>query len=80
MSGQETEPGHPAAGGVATAPMVDVRDVTRTYGSGPTSTAALRGVTFSIGEGEPFYCKNTSLFTLPITLHTSYLLYKACNS
>ncbi len=51
MSGQETEPGHPAAGGVATAPMVDVRDVTRTYGSGPTATAALRGVTFSIGEG-----------------------------
>src|SRR6202142_2602843 len=31
--------------------MVDVRDVTRTYGSGPTATAALRGVTFSIGEG-----------------------------
>ena len=51
MSEQETEPSHPAAGGVATAPMVDVRDVTRTYGSGPTSTAALRGVTFSIGEG-----------------------------
>jgi putative ABC transport system ATP-binding protein len=35
-----------AAGG-----MVEVRDVTRTYGSGPTATAALRGVTFSIGEG-----------------------------
>jgi len=31
--------------------MVDVRDVTRTYGSGPTATAALRGVTFSIGDG-----------------------------
>jgi putative ABC transport system ATP-binding protein len=31
--------------------MVDVRDVTRTYGSGPTATAALRGVTFSIPEG-----------------------------
>ena len=34
MSGQETEPDHPVAGGVATAPMVDVREVTRTYGSG----------------------------------------------
>src|ERR1700678_356666 len=33
--------------------MVDVRDVTRTYGSGPTPTAPLRGVTFSIGEGRP---------------------------
>jgi putative ABC transport system ATP-binding protein len=32
--------------------MVDVRDVTRTYGSGPTATAALRGVSFSIGEGQ----------------------------
>jgi putative ABC transport system ATP-binding protein len=32
--------------------MVDVRDVTRTYGSGPTATAALRGVTFTIGEGQ----------------------------
>src|ERR1700727_2030340 len=32
--------------------MVDVRDVPRTYGSGPTATAALRGVTFSIGEGK----------------------------
>jgi putative ABC transport system ATP-binding protein len=32
--------------------MVDVRDVTRTYGAGPTATAALRGVTFSIGEGQ----------------------------
>ena len=32
--------------------MVEVRDVTRTYGSGPTATAALRGVTFSIGEGQ----------------------------
>ncbi len=31
--------------------MVDVRDVTRTYGSGATATAALRGVTFSIGAG-----------------------------
>ena len=32
--------------------MVDVRAVTRTYGSGATATAALRGVTFSIGEGK----------------------------
>jgi putative ABC transport system ATP-binding protein len=32
--------------------MVDVRDVTRTYGSGPTATAALRGITFTIGEGQ----------------------------
>jgi len=32
--------------------MVDVRDVTRTYGSGPTATTALRGVTFSVGEGQ----------------------------
>ena len=32
--------------------MVDVREVTRTYGSGATATAALRGVTFSIGEGK----------------------------
>jgi putative ABC transport system ATP-binding protein len=32
--------------------MIDVRDVTRTYGSGPTATAALRGVTFSVGEGQ----------------------------
>jgi putative ABC transport system ATP-binding protein len=32
--------------------MVEVRDVTRTFGSGPTATAALRGVTFSVGEGK----------------------------
>jgi putative ABC transport system ATP-binding protein len=32
--------------------MLDVRDVTRTYGSGPTATAALRGATFTIGEGK----------------------------
>ena len=31
--------------------MVDVRDVTRAYGSGPTAVAALRGVSFTIGEG-----------------------------
>ncbi|HSZ43436.1 MAG TPA: ABC transporter ATP-binding protein [Trebonia sp.] len=32
--------------------IVDVRDVTRTYGSGTTVTAALRGVTFTVGQGE----------------------------
>ena len=32
--------------------MIDVRDVTRTYGSGVTATAALRGVTFAMGEGQ----------------------------
>jgi putative ABC transport system ATP-binding protein len=31
--------------------MVDVRDVTRTYGSGPAAAAALRGVSFAVGEG-----------------------------
>jgi len=31
--------------------MIDVRDVTRTYGSGPTATQALRGVTFGVPEG-----------------------------
>ena len=36
----------------ATRTMVDVQNVTRTYGSGPNATAALRGVTFSIGEGK----------------------------
>jgi putative ABC transport system ATP-binding protein len=36
----------------ATRTMVDVRNVTRTYGRGPNATAALRGVTFSIGEGK----------------------------
>ena len=32
--------------------MIDVRDVTRNHGSGPTATAALRGVTFTVGEGK----------------------------
>lgn len=32
--------------------MVDVQDVTRTFGSGATAAPALRGVTFSIGEGQ----------------------------
>jgi putative ABC transport system ATP-binding protein len=31
--------------------MIDARDVTRTYGSGPTATPALRGVSFSVPEG-----------------------------
>jgi len=31
--------------------MVAVREVTRTYGKGATATAALRGVSFSVGEG-----------------------------
>jgi putative ABC transport system ATP-binding protein len=32
--------------------MLDVRDVTRTYGSGSRATAALRGATFTVGEGK----------------------------
>jgi putative ABC transport system ATP-binding protein len=32
--------------------MLDVRDVTRRYGSGPTATSALRGVTFSVAKGQ----------------------------
>jgi putative ABC transport system ATP-binding protein len=32
--------------------LLDVRDVTRTYGSGSTATAALRGVTFTVGQGK----------------------------
>jgi putative ABC transport system ATP-binding protein len=32
--------------------MLDVRDVTRTYQSGSTATAALRGATFTVGEGK----------------------------
>jgi putative ABC transport system ATP-binding protein len=32
--------------------MLEVRDVTRTYGTGSTATAALRGVTFTVGEGK----------------------------
>jgi hypothetical protein len=30
--------------------VVNVRDVTRTHGSGPTTVAALRGVSFAIGQ------------------------------
>jgi putative ABC transport system ATP-binding protein len=32
--------------------MLDVRDVTRTFGTGSRATAALRGVTFTVGEGK----------------------------
>jgi putative ABC transport system ATP-binding protein len=32
--------------------MLDVRDVTRTFGTGSTATPALRGVTFTVGEGK----------------------------
>jgi putative ABC transport system ATP-binding protein len=32
--------------------MIDVRDMTRTYGSGSTATAALRGVNFTVSEGQ----------------------------
>jgi putative ABC transport system ATP-binding protein len=32
-------------------PIIDVKDVTRTFGSGPNATAALRGVNMSVGEG-----------------------------
>jgi hypothetical protein len=30
-------------------PIIDVTDVTRTSGSGPTATAALRGVNMTVG-------------------------------
>ena len=43
--------GNPERAGRTGVNMVDVREVTRTYGSGATATAALRGVSFSIGEG-----------------------------
>ncbi len=32
--------------------MIDVRDVTRSYGSGSTTTIALRDVTFAVGAGK----------------------------
>jgi putative ABC transport system ATP-binding protein len=32
--------------------IIDVHDVTRTFGTGPTATAALRGVSLSVGEGQ----------------------------
>jgi putative ABC transport system ATP-binding protein len=40
--------------------MLDVRDVTRTYGSGSRATAALRGVTFTVGEGKLFALRGRS--------------------
>ena len=33
-------------------PMVAVRDVTRTFGTGPAATRALRGVTLSVAKGQ----------------------------
>jgi len=33
-------------------PVIDVKGVTRTFGSGPSATAALRGVTMTVGEGQ----------------------------
>jgi putative ABC transport system ATP-binding protein len=32
--------------------VIDVQDVTRTFGSGPAATVALRGVSLSVGEGQ----------------------------
>jgi putative ABC transport system ATP-binding protein len=32
--------------------IIDVHDVTRTFGTGPTATAALRGVSLTVGEGQ----------------------------
>ena len=32
--------------------IIELRDVTRSYGSGATATAALRGVSLSVGEGQ----------------------------
>ena len=33
-------------------PIIDVKDVARTFGSGPNATAALRGVNMTVGEGQ----------------------------
>ncbi len=33
-------------------PIIDVKNVTRTFGSGPTATAALRGISLTVGEGQ----------------------------
>ena len=33
-------------------PIIDLKDVTRTFGSGPNATAALRGVTMTVGKGQ----------------------------
>ena len=32
--------------------IIELKDVTRTYGSGPTAAAALRGVSLTVGEGQ----------------------------
>jgi putative ABC transport system ATP-binding protein len=32
--------------------VIDVQDVTRTFGSGPAATVALRGVSLTVGEGQ----------------------------
>ena len=32
--------------------MIDVTDITKTYGSGDTAFQALRGITFTISNGE----------------------------
>ena len=40
------------AGGTATAPIVRLRDVTKSYGSGAAITQVLRGVSFDIDSGE----------------------------
>jgi putative ABC transport system ATP-binding protein len=43
----------PGLGTVTTvAPMVEVEDVWRSFGSGPTAVHALRGVSFAVGRGE----------------------------
>ena len=39
-------------GGSSRPPMVAVRDVTRTFGTGPAATRALRGVTLSVAKGQ----------------------------
>jgi putative ABC transport system ATP-binding protein len=39
-------------GGSNRPPMVAVRDVTRTFGTGPAATRALRGVTLSVAKGQ----------------------------
>ncbi len=32
--------------------MIDIKDITKTYGSGPEAYTALKGITFSVEEGE----------------------------
>jgi putative ABC transport system ATP-binding protein len=41
-----------AGAATALAPMVEVEDVWRSFGSGPTAVHALRGVSFAVGRGE----------------------------